>query len=176
MKWRGVIAAGVLAGCAAKLPPAVPTDPLRERHLMVPVVGIAPSAIPDTYGSSRGGERQHEALDILAPRGTPVVSADDGRVLKLRNNRLGGLTVYATDPNGRFVYYYAHLAAYRAGLRVGDPLRQGEVIGFVGTSGNADRREPHLHFQVMRRAADGRWWGGEPINPLPYLERTAAAQ
>lgn len=169
-----VVLLALLGSCAPKQL-AVP-DALRERHLMVPVAGVAPGEVPDTFDSPRGRGRRHEALDIVAPRGTQVVSTDDGRVLKLRNNRLGGLSIYAADPSGEFVYYYAHLNAYRTGLRPGDHLRQGDVIAYVGSSGNADRREPHLHFQVMRRPADGRWWGGRPIDPLPYLERAGRAR
>ena len=163
----GILASGV-AACAHRGVDLA--GGLRTRELMVPVVGVAPAEVPDTYAAVRGGgRRRHEALDIPAPRGTPVVSADAGRILKLRRNHLGGLTIYATDPDERFVYYYAHLAAYRGGLRPGDLIRKGDVIGFVGTTGNADRRQPHLHFQVMVRAAGGRWWGGEPIDPRPFL-------
>ncbi|HEX3160359.1 MAG TPA: M23 family metallopeptidase [Gemmatimonadaceae bacterium] len=141
---------------------------LRGRLLMVPVAGIAPERVPDTYQAARGGDRVHRALDILAPRGTPVVAADDGRVYKLRSNTLGGLTIYAVDTAERFIYYYAHLDAYRDGLREGMPLRQGDLLGFVGTSGNAPANTPHLHFQVMRMRPD-RYWDGAPLNPLPFL-------
>ena len=168
---RGTVLAAFLCiagGCALHRKEA--PEALRARQLMVPVAGVSPAEVPDTFASPRGrGGRRHEALDILAPAGTPVLSADDGRVLKLRRNQLGGLTVYATDPGEQFVYYYAHLAAYRGGLRAGDKLRRGEVIGFVGTTGNARGREPHLHFQVMVRPASGRWWGGAAIDPRAFL-------
>lgn len=141
---------------------------LRGRLLMVPVAGIAPEHVQDTYQAARGGGRVHRALDILAPRGTPVVAADDGRVYKVRSNALGGLTIYAVDTEERFIYYYAHLDAYRDGLREGMPLRQGDLLGFVGTSGNAPANTPHLHFQVMRMRPD-RYWDGAPLNPLPFL-------
>jgi peptidoglycan LD-endopeptidase LytH len=135
---------------------------------MVPVAGVSPAQVPDTFRSPRGG-RIHDAVDIPAPRGTPVLSADAGRVLRLARNRKGGLTIYATDESARFVYYYAHLNAYRAGIGKGTRLARGQVIGYVGTSGNADRREPHLHFQVMVRPDDGRWWGGQPVDPRPFF-------
>lgn len=141
---------------------------LRGRLLMVPVAGIAPEHVADTYQAARSGGRVHRALDILAPRGTPVVAADDGRVYKVGSNALGGLTVYAVDSEERFIYYYAHLDAYRDGLREGMPLRQGDLLGFVGTSGNAPANTPHLHFQVMRMRPD-RYWDGAPLNPLPFL-------
>jgi murein DD-endopeptidase MepM/ murein hydrolase activator NlpD len=143
-------------------------DALRARRLMVPVAGVSPAQVPDTFGSPRGG-RAHDAVDIPAPRGTPVLSADAGRVLRLARNRKGGLTIYAADETARFVYYYAHLGAYRRGIGEGSRLARGQVIGYVGTSGNADRREPHLHFQVMVRPGDGRWWSGQPVDPRPFF-------
>jgi murein DD-endopeptidase MepM/ murein hydrolase activator NlpD len=137
---------------------------------MVPVAGVTPSKITDTFNAPRdGGRRRHNALDILAPIGTPVLSADDGVVLALRSNRLGGRVIYAADPSRRFVYYYAHLSRYHPSLGPGQSLRRGEVIGYVGATGNADPRVPHLHFQVMAFPPDNRWWTGTPIDPLPYL-------
>jgi murein DD-endopeptidase MepM/ murein hydrolase activator NlpD len=138
---------------------------------MVPVAGVSPDEVPDNFRAPRGGGRIHHAVDIRAPRGTPVLSADDGRVLRLHRNRKGGLTIYATDPSERFVYYYAHLDAYRHGLARGAHLIRGQVIGFVGTTGNAHRREPHLHFQMMVRRKDRRPWGGEAIDPRLFFTR-----
>jgi len=147
-----------------------PTTDLGARRLMVPVAGVAPSKLTDTFNAPRdGGRRRHNALDILAPIGTPVLSADDGVVLALRSNRLGGRVIYATDPARRFVYYYAHLSRYHPSLGPGQALRRGDVIGYVGATGNADPRVPHLHFQVMAFPPDNRWWTGTPIDPLPYL-------
>jgi murein DD-endopeptidase MepM/ murein hydrolase activator NlpD len=142
---------------------------LRARGLAVPVVGVYPDQIPDTFNAGRSGGRTHNAVDILAPRGTPVLSADDGRVARLGSNALGGITVYAVDPDRRFVYYYAHLDRYRAGLAEGMPLAKGEVIGYVGTTGNAPPGTPHLHFQVMRVGDGRRWWAGTPVDPRPYF-------
>ena len=95
---------------------------------------------------------------------------------RLRRNRKGGLTIYASDESERFVYYYAHLSAYRHGIIKGTRLARGQVIGFVGTTGNADRRAPHLHFQVMARRRGGRWWKGEPIDPRPFFASTGRAR
>ena len=157
-------------------PAGTPLDRLRARGLVVPVAGADPARIPDAFDARRGGERRHRALDILAPRGTPVLAADDGRILRLATNSLGGITLYATDASSRIVYYYAHLERYHRGLREGDRIERGDTIGYVGTSGNAPRDTPHLHFQVMLMPADGRWWAGEPVNPLPLLRRATAGE
>ncbi len=144
---------------------------LRAKELMVPVAGIRPDQLRDDFSAPRGA-RIHAALDILAPRGSSVLSADDGRIFRLRTNPAGGITIYAVDAGEQFVYYYAHLDAYRRGLREGMTVRRGEVIGYVGTTGNAPPNVPHLHFQVMKMGAGRRWWEGEPINPHPFLTMT----
>jgi murein DD-endopeptidase MepM/ murein hydrolase activator NlpD len=149
---------------------------LRNRALVVPVAGARASRVPPSFFEPRSGGRVHQAVDILAPRGTPVVAADEGRVWKIKSNALGGLTVYATDPLERFVYYYAHLDRYRAGLFEGQPLFRGDTLGFVGTTGNAPRDTPHLHFQISRVARDGQWWGGTPVDPLPFLRAAEVAR
>jgi len=146
------------------------------RGLLVPVAGVAVSQLTDTFDEGRDGGRVHRALDILAPRGTSVLSADDGRVLRVRPNALGGNTVYATDPEGRVVYYYAHLDAYRAGLAEGQTIARGDVLGTVGTTGNAPKDTPHLHFQVMSMPADGKYWDGDAINPYPLFLLLHAAR
>lgn len=145
---------------------------LVERGLMVPVEGVAPEKVPDTYWQARdGGARTHQAVDILAKRGTPVLSADSGTILRLTKSTLGGITIYATDPARRFVLYYAHLDRYAEGLREGKTVAQGEVIGYVGTTGNAPKNTPHLHFQVMRYVDARTWWGGPPLDPRAFLTR-----
>lgn len=146
------------------------------RGLVVPVAGVAVSQLQDSFDEGRDEGRVHRALDILAPRGTPVLSADDGRILRVRPNALGGNTVYATDPLGRVVYYYAHLDAYQPGLAEGATIARGDVLGTVGTTGNAPKDTPHLHFQVMRMPADGRYWDGEAINPYPLFLLMNAAR
>jgi murein DD-endopeptidase MepM/ murein hydrolase activator NlpD len=146
------------------------------RGLLVPVAGVAVSQLSDTFDEGRDGGRVHRALDILAPRGTAVLAADDGRVLRVRPNALGGNTVYATDPAGRVVYYYAHLDAYRAGLAEGQTIARGDVLGTVGTTGNAPKDTPHLHFQVMSMPTDGKYWDGDAINPYPLFLLLHAAR
>ncbi|HEV7991730.1 MAG TPA: M23 family metallopeptidase [Gemmatimonadaceae bacterium] len=146
------------------------------RGLLVPVAGVAVSQLQDSFDEGRDGERVHRALDILAPRGTPVLAADDGRILRVRPNTLGGNTVYATDPQGRVVYYYAHLDAYQPGLTEGATIARGDTLGIVGTTGNAPKDTPHLHFQVMQMPSDGRYWDGTPINPYPLFLLLHAAR
>jgi murein DD-endopeptidase MepM/ murein hydrolase activator NlpD len=140
-----------------------------SRSLEIPVAGKTMAQLQDTFDEGRDGGRVHRALDILAPRGTPVLAADSGRILRVRTNALGGNTIYAADPQGRIVYYYAHLDGYRRGLVEGLAVARGDTLGFVGTTGNAPRDTPHLHFQVMRMPPDGKYWDGEPINPYPLF-------
>jgi murein DD-endopeptidase MepM/ murein hydrolase activator NlpD len=142
---------------------------LHERQLMVPVEGVRPEQVPDTYDAPRGGGRTHRAIDILAPRGTSVLAADAGLVFKVRKNRAGGRTVYMLDPERRLVYYYAHLDRWADGLAEGQVLAKGDVIGYVGTTGNAPRDTPHLHFQVMRLDDPKRYWDGSPLDPRPFF-------
>jgi murein DD-endopeptidase MepM/ murein hydrolase activator NlpD len=143
---------------------------LRSRKLLIPVAGVRPHQLPNTFDEARsGGARRHDAIDILAPRGTPVLSVDAGRVAKIDTSDRGGLSFYATDPSGRFMYYYAHLDRYRTGLREGTPLTRGDTVGYVGTTGNAPPNTPHLHFAINKLLDPKRWWDGEPINPWPLL-------
>lgn len=140
-----------------------------QRELAIPVAGVTASGLYDTFGELRGGTRQHEALDILAPRGTPVLSAANGRVLKLFDSKAGGLMVYAADSSERFILMYGHLDAYAPGLAEGQKLERGQQIGIVGTTGNAPPGTPHLHFAIARSADVKQWWKGAPVNPLPLL-------
>ena len=143
---------------------------LRSRRLLIPVAGARAADLPNTFDESRSaGARSHDAIDILASRGTPVLSADAGRVARIDTSDRGGLSLYATDPSGRFVYYYAHLDRYRAGLRDSQPLRRGDTVGYVGTTGNAPPNTPHLHFAISLLGDPRRWWDGTPINPWPLL-------
>lgn len=138
--------------------------------LLIPVAGVVASQLSDTFGDARGGERRHEALDIAAPAGTPVIAAAGGRLEKLFRSDDGGNTVYVRSADRRTLYYYAHLQAYAPGLEVGEAVARGQRLGTVGSSGNADPSAPHLHFAVMRTAPDAEWW--EPataINPYPLL-------
>jgi hypothetical protein len=140
--------------------------------LIVPVRGIEPTQLRDTYDEQRGGgSRTHEALDIPAPRGTPVLSATGGRVLKLFDSKAGGKMVYAADSSERFILMYAHLDSYANGLAEGQPLTRGQVLGAVGTTGNAPPNLPHLHFAIARSNDVKVWWKGMPVNPYPMLVR-----
>ena len=138
---------------------------LGRRELALPVAG-AESVLVDNFGEARG-DHPHEALDILAPRGTAVVAVDDGVVRKLFTSVRGGLTVYQFDPEEAYCYYYAHLDRYADGLAEGQRLRKDDVLGYVGTSGNAAAGTPHLHFTIFRLGPEKRWWEGTPINPYP---------
>ena len=149
-------------------PTVVPVVP-GPTGLIVPVQGLVASQLSDTYTQSRSEGRTHEAIDIMAPLGTPVLAVADGRVEKLFESKQGGLTLYQFEPSGKFAYYYAHLDRYAPGLTEGKALRQGEVIGYVGSTGNADTASPHLHFAVYVLGPDRNWWKGTPINPYPLL-------
>jgi murein DD-endopeptidase MepM/ murein hydrolase activator NlpD len=150
---------------------STPHEALAARGLVIPVEGVDASRIRDSYTAGRGGERTHDAVDIMAPRGTAVIAADSGTIFKLRQNEAGGITIYQLDPDEQFVYYYAHLDRYRDGLAEGMVVRQGEVLGFVGTTGNAPKNLPHLHFQLMLYRGRGQYWGGEAVNPHPYFRK-----
>ena len=143
---------------------------LRERALEVPVADVDPADLRDDFNDPRSGFRIHQALDILAPRGTPVVAVDDGTITSLdRSQGGGGIVVYQFDPGGEFVYYYAHLQRYASELAEGDHVKRGDVIGYVGTSGNAPEDTPHLHFAIFRMTDKKQWWQGTPIDPFDIL-------
>ena len=144
---------------------------LRDRMLLLPVEGVSARELTDTFTQSRGSTRQHEALDILAPKRTPVRAVEDGRVVKLFTSKLGGLTIYQFDPSERFCYYYAHLDGYAPGLAEGRPVARGDVIGYVGTTGNAPPETPHLHFAVFLLGPERHWWEGTAIDPYPLFRQ-----
>lgn len=145
---------------------ATAIEELRARGLEVPVRGVAPDELRDTFDAARGGGRRHQAIDILAPRGTPVVAVEDGTIRRLSPaNGGGGIVVYQVDPTGSFVYYYAHLERWADGLAVGGPVVRGQVIGHVGTSGNAPPGTPHLHFAIYRLEPGDDGWRGPAVNP-----------
>jgi murein DD-endopeptidase MepM/ murein hydrolase activator NlpD len=153
-------------------PAARPTESnltVLQRELAMPLAGFTKAQLHDTYDEMRGGTRKHEALDILAPRRTPVLSAAPGRVLKLFNSKPGGLMVYAADSSERFILMYGHLDAYQPGLAEGQPLRRGQPLGIVGTTGNASSTVPHLHFAIASSSNVAEWWKGAPVNPYPLL-------
>ena len=179
-----------LAACGPTLTPLPPRAPepasapshvpvtasdqeyFRANPLMVPVEGVSPDRLRDSFNEARSGGRTHLALDIPAPRGTPVLAVTDGSVLRMRQNALGGTTLYAVDRDRRFVYYYAHLDSYADRITEGLDLRQGDVLGYVGTSGNAPPDLPHLHFQAVRVDPSKRdWWNGPPVDVREFLRQ-----
>ncbi|GAA4800302.1 M23 family metallopeptidase [Lysobacter hankyongensis] len=137
--------------------------------LLIPVQGKLPSDLSDTFTDSRSEGRPHEAIDIMAEAGTPVLAVADGHVEKLFTSDKGGLTIYQFEPSGRYAYYYAHLQRYADGLREKQALRKGDVIGYVGSTGNASPAAPHLHFAIFALGPERQWWKGTAINPYPVL-------
>jgi murein DD-endopeptidase MepM/ murein hydrolase activator NlpD len=140
---------------------------ITSRGLIVPVAGVAAGALTDTWGATRAQGRTHQGIDILAASGTPVRAAADGRIVKFFDSVRGGVTIYQYDTSERFVYYYGHLRRRAPGLAEGDVVRQGDVIGYVGMSGNAP--VPHLHFEIQRLTPERHWWEADAMNPYPLL-------
>lgn len=152
-------------------PPAVPSA--GDGPLLLPVQGIDLAQLHDTFSDARSEGRLHDAIDIMAAQGTPVLAVADGTVEKLFDSERGGLTVYQFDRTGRLAYYYAHLQRYADGLAEGQPLTRGQVIGYVGATGNASAEAPHLHFAIFVLGPERRWWEGEAVNPYPILRGEA---
>ena len=151
---------------AAGVAPARPAD---GSTLVLPVQGITAAQLQDTFTDARSEGRVHDAIDILAAAGTPVLAVADGTIEKLFDSDRGGLTVYQFDPGGRYCYYYAHLQRYADGLAEQQQVTRGQVIGYVGSTGNASPEAPHLHFEIHRLNAEKQWWKGESLNPYPVL-------
>ena len=139
-----------------------------DLHLAMPIAGIDPNTLTDTFNDARTGHK-HEALDIMAPRGTPVLAVAEGNVAKLFNSKQGGLTVYQFDDSQQYAFYYAHLDRYAPGLKEGMLLRKGDTLGYVGTTGDAPPDAPHLHFAVFKLGPEKNWWKGTALDPLPML-------
>lgn len=150
---------------------ATPSVEIGPSGLAIPVAGISADDLVDTFTQARaGGARRHDAIDIMARTGTPVVSVSNGVVEKLYFSEGGGGTsAYVRSNDGRWIYYYAHLDAYASGLEEGQQLERGDAIGTVGTSGNAAPDAPHLHFAIHRMEPEEGWWEGRPVNPYPLL-------
>jgi murein DD-endopeptidase MepM/ murein hydrolase activator NlpD len=143
---------------------------LAPSGLAIPVAGVKPEQLVDTYTQARANGRVHDATDIMAARGTLVIAAAPGMVEKLFfSHGGGGITAYVRSPDGRWQYYYAHLDSYAPGLREGQVVKQGDPIGRVGSTGDASPGAPHLHFAINRMDPAQRWWQGAPINPYPLL-------
>ena len=139
---------------------------LRSRGLVVPVISVNAAQLIDNYSQPRSGGATHQAIDIMAPRGTPVLAVEDGRVTKLFLSKAGGITLYLFDRASEYAYYYAHLDRYADGIAEGATVLKGQVIGYVGSTGNAAPDAPHLHFAVTRLGPERQWWRGTPINPF----------
>lgn len=164
----GAAAPAQTSEASAVAPIARPADGL-PTGLLIPVQGVRATDLRDTFGDARSGERMHEALDIMAPAGTPVLAVADGHVEKLFDSERGGLTIYQFEPQERWCYYYAHLQSYAPGLAEGRQLKRGDVIGYVGSTGNADPAAPHLHFAVFALTPERQWWTGTAVNPYPMF-------
>jgi murein DD-endopeptidase MepM/ murein hydrolase activator NlpD len=148
---------------------ANPLADLRARTLTLPVEGVAADELRPSFDEQRGTSRRHEAIDILAARNTPVLAVEDGTIAKLFTSQAGGLTIYHFDPESKYAYYYAHLERYADGLTEGERVKRGQVIGHVGTSGNAPPDTPHLHFAIFLLADPPKWWQGAPIDPYTVM-------
>jgi murein DD-endopeptidase MepM/ murein hydrolase activator NlpD len=153
--------------------PLIGADPraeLRSRHLELPIRGAIRGELRDSFDETRGATHSHEAIDIMAPRTTPVLAVEDGTIARLFESKAGGTTVYQFDPSIRYVYYYAHLERYAEGIHEGQRVQRGQVLGYVGTSGNAPEETPHLHFAIFRLTDKKQWWNGSPIDPYNVLK------
>jgi murein DD-endopeptidase MepM/ murein hydrolase activator NlpD len=155
----------------ANAPPVVVAEQVQvaPSGLAIPVVGVKPDQLADTFTQARSNGRRHDAIDIMAAEGTPVIATADGTIEKLFNSARGGITIYERSPDQKWMYYYAHLSAYAPGLAEGQQVKRGQVIGRVGHTGDASAEGPHLHLAVNSMAAGERWWQGTPINPYPLL-------
>jgi murein DD-endopeptidase MepM/ murein hydrolase activator NlpD len=142
---------------------------LKAKELLIPVTGVNANQLRDSFYDGRSEGRTHEALDIMAAGGTPVLAAADGTIVRLFQSDKGGITLYQLDSSGLYVYYYAHLQRYADGISEGKPIHRGEVIAYVGDTGNAGAGNYHLHFAISKPVAPGKWSGGLPINPYPIL-------
>lgn len=166
-----VDAAGARSGRESEVvaPAADAVETRPRRSILIPVLGVEPTALRDNFLQPRGRGRTHRAIDIFAPRGTPVIAAVDGTIRKLFTSKAGGITIYQFDVDETHVYYYAHLDRYADDIREQQFVKQGTVIGYVGTTGNAPRDTPHLHFSISVLPPTKEWWKGEPLNPHSLL-------
>jgi murein DD-endopeptidase MepM/ murein hydrolase activator NlpD len=152
-----------------ELPAMVAPTSVGALGLLIPVQGVPAAKLVDTYDQARGQGRRHDAIDIMAARGTPVVAVSDGVVMKLFQSERGGITLYELAPDRRTIYYYAHLDRYAPGIAEGRPLRRGQVLGYVGNTGSAGPGNYHLHFEVSTTRDPAKYWGGVAQNPYPLL-------
>ena len=143
----------------------------RIQPLIIPVAGVSPEQLTDTFTDSRSEGRTHDAIDIMAPADTPVLAAASGRIQKLFQSERGGTTIYQVSADQKLIFYYAHLARYADGLTEGKEVRQGEVIAYVGDTGNAGAGNYHLHFSIAAVSDPKRYWEGTNLNPYPLLRQ-----
>jgi murein DD-endopeptidase MepM/ murein hydrolase activator NlpD len=165
-----LVALVVLQARARPAPPPVAPGRVSAQgpgRLRFPVPAVSRAAMSDSFAEARGSERSHLAVDILAPRGSPVVAVDDGTLARLSSSPAAGLSVYQLDAAERYCFFYAHLERYAEGLAEGRPVKRGEVIAYVGTTGNAPANTPHLHFAIHEVTSLKQCWGGRPIDPYP---------
>ena len=159
-------------------PPAESPTPITSNfvgtvNLIIPVAGVKPEQLIDTFDDARSEGRLHDAIDIMAAAETPVLAAADGKIVKLFQSEKGGITIYQVNTDQDLIFYYAHLSRYADGLAEGDPVRQGQVIAYVGDSGNAGAGNYHLHFSIAAVSDPKRYWEGANINPYPLLQNRA---
>ena len=155
----------------ANAPPVVVAEQVQvaPSGLALPVIGVKPDQLIDTFDAARAAGRRHDAIDIMAAEGTPVIAAADGTIEKFFNSARGGITIYERSADQKWMYYYAHLSAYAPGLAEGQQVKRGQVIARVGHSGDASAAGPHLHFAINVMGPNDRWWNGTAINPYPLL-------
>jgi len=156
---------------ATKRPAASASPKGGAQQLLIPVAGVGAEQLTDTFDDARGEGRVHDAIDIMAPRGAPVIAAAAGTVDKLFDSERGGRTIYIRRPGGEWIDYYAHLDSYAAGLAEGQKIARGQVIGTVGSTGDASPEAPHLHYAINAMAPGEKWYQGKPINPYPLFKR-----
>ncbi len=154
----------LLTGCIVK-----PSETQIKSNLIIPVEGVRPDQLVDTFDQARSEGRVHDAIDIPAPLNTPVLAASEGKIVKLFQSERGGTTIYQLSPDEKMIFYYAHLSRYADGLAEGKAVRQGDIIAYVGDTGNAGAGNYHLHFSIALTTDPKRWWDGTNINPYPLL-------
>ncbi len=152
----------------------MPTAPVGAGALLLPVQGITREQLQDTFTDARSQGRSHDAIDIMAPTGRPVRAVADGRIVKLFDSVPGGLTIYQFDGAEQVAFYYAHLDRYADGVEEGQVVKRGDLIGYVGWTGNANEAAPHLHFAIFVLGPERHWWEGQAINPYPVLQGTTS--
>ena len=171
---EAAVTAGKPSDAREITPPAVSFTPLAgfslgRESLVMPVQGARAADLRDSFEEARGSAGRHEAIDIPAPSGTPVVAAVDGWIEKLSTSEQEGLTVYEFDRDRLYCYSYAHLDRYAENLREKQLVRRGDRLGYVGSTGDAPAEAPHLHFAISRLGPEKQWWLGTPVNPYPFL-------